>query len=231
MIFAEVILDKLLAVCGRFPKERIDCVNIRDVADCLERGSGGLMITAHVGCLELCQVAAEQVAGLRLNVLVHTRHAERFNELLSRLGPRRNVRLLQVTEIGVHTAADLADRIAAGEFVAIVGDRVPVGGGRVTVRPFLGVPAPFPQGPWILAALLGCPVFFISCLRHPENAGYRIDASLVAERVFLPRKQRDDALVPYIDAYARWLEHLVAIDPYQWFNFFDFWRQPAHVRT
>ena len=74
----------------------------RDAArEWIARGQGGVFVTAHMGCIELCQVLAEKRKGLRLNVLVHTKHAEQFNRVLDRLSPDNKVRFLQVTDWSV----------------------------------------------------------------------------------------------------------------------------------
>ena len=59
--------------------------------------------------------------------------------------------------------------------MVIVGDRTPPaqsGSARVAHVDFLGAPAPFAQGPFILASLLDCPVYLCFCLR--QGQGYRI---------------------------------------------------------
>ncbi len=50
---------------------------------------------------------------MRLNVLMHTRHAEQFNRILSRLNPHNNVRFIEVTDFGPGLAMRLADLVAA----------------------------------------------------------------------------------------------------------------------
>ena len=111
--FADTMLDKILGLGGRYPADRIHLH--RDlVLQKIARREGGLILTAHIGCLELCQVLAEQVPGFRITVLVHTAHAQRFNRLLQRLDPLAAVELVQVTEMGPATAVMLAERVAAG---------------------------------------------------------------------------------------------------------------------
>ena len=193
----------------------------------LREGRGGLFVTAHVGCLEMCQASAESVPGLRLTVLVHTVHAERFNRVLARLAPERRVRLLQVSEITPATAVLLAERVAAGEFVAIAGDRVPLEAGRtsaVTV-PFLGRPAAFPTGAYLLASLLKCPVFMLGCIRQGD--AHEVVFERLAEEVRLPRGDRLGACARHAAVFAARLETLLARAPYEWFNFFPFWDQPG----
>jgi predicted LPLAT superfamily acyltransferase len=223
--FAETLLDKLLAISGRYRFEQVK-VEGRELLQAQARsGRGGLIVTAHVGCLELCRALAEHDGdgGVRLNVLVHTLHAQRFNALLQRLDPGSRVRLLQVTETDAATAVLLQECIERGEWVAIVGDRVPVRQSKTVSLPFLGVEAAFPVGAYVLAALLRCPLFFMGCVRQGD--GHVVHFDLLAESVTLPRKDREGALRSLAAAYVQRLESLVQRSPFDWFNFFPFWDQ------
>lgn len=223
--FAETLLDKLLASRGRYPVARVRArseVMLEQIA----RGEGGVIITGHIGCLELCQALADTVPGFRLTALVHTAHAENFNRLLKRINPGTRVELLQVTALDAAMAMRLGERVAAGEFVAITGDRVPVRGGRSVFAPFLGKAAPFPVGPYVLAAALGCPLFAMACTH--EGAGYRLCFERFSDRVVLPRGARDAALGAQATRFAQWLEAQVRLSPLDWFNFFPFWDQVPH---
>jgi predicted LPLAT superfamily acyltransferase len=186
------------------------------------------MVTAHIGCVELMQAAAaNRHAGLRVNVLVHTAHAERFNRMLERLNPGSSVRLLQVRDISPATVLMLSERVRAGELVAIAGDRVPLRGERVVHADFLGRRAALPIGPWVLASLLECPAYVIACVRQGES--YRVRVEQLAARVELPRATRAAALEGYAGRYAGWMERQLRDAPYEWFNFFPFWDQVPDV--
>lgn len=222
--FADTLLDKTLAMSGRYRFERLRFEGAEPVLDMIARGQGGVFVTAHMGCLEMCQAAATHTRRLRLNVLVHTAHAEQFNRVLGRLDPAGAVRLIQVTDITPATAVLLGERVAAGEFVAIAGDRVPVGGGRTVTAPFLGQDARWPVGPYVLAALLKCPLYLMACLR--EGDGHTVRFEPLAEQLALPRKVRDEVLTDCANRYAQRLEAMLAKAPYEWFNFFPFWARP-----
>ncbi|MBV2209036.1 MAG: acyltransferase [Thermomonas sp.] len=219
--FAETLLDKLLASRGRFPPVQVEGVAVMRTQ--MVRGQGGVIVTAHLGCLELCQALADRVPELRVTALVHTAHAEDFNRLLARLNPNGRVRLLQVTALDAAMAVRLGERVAAGEFIAIAGDRVPLHGGRCVWAPFLGRLAPFPIGPYVLAAALGCPLFAMACIHG--GAGYRLSFECFSERVLLPRATRETALTEQAKHYANWLETQLCYAPLDWFNFFPFWDQ------
>ena len=225
--FAETILDKMLAVGGRYKLDTIRFVGRETIDEMVRAKQGGLLVTAHVGCLEMCQASADATPGLKLTVLVHTVHAEQFNRMLDRLSPGRGISLMQVTEISPATAVILAERIARGEFVAIAGDRVPVVAGRATAVqvPFLGHVAPFPTGAYMLASLLKCPLLSLGCIRQGDT--HEVVFDKLADRVVLPRGDRLGASAVYATEFARGLERLLARAPYEWFNFFSFWNQPG----
>lgn len=227
-MFAEVILDKLLALTGRYRFERVAVAGLEGLDALVQRRQGAVVVTAHMGCIELCRALAERRTGLRLSILVHTAHAERFNRVLQRLAPDSGVQLLQVTEFNAATAMLLAERVARGELIAIAGDRVPVRESRITHAPFLGHQAPFPCGSYILASVLECPLYFMGCVH--EGAGYAVEFVPLAERVLLPRARRDEAMAEYATLFAQQLERMLRKAPYDWFNFFPFWDQGAPVR-
>ena len=225
--FAETILDKMLAVGGRY---KLDTIRFRgrEQIDAMVRArQGGLLVTAHVGCLEMCQASADSTPGMKLTVLVHTVHAEQFNRMLERLSPGRDISLMQVTEISPATAVLLAERVERGEFVAIAGDRVPIMAGRASAVqvPFLGHVAPFPTGAYMLASLLKCPLFALGCIR--QGRAHEVEFRKMTDRVVLPRADRLAACEAYASDFAAGLERLLARAPYEWFNFFSFWNQPG----
>ncbi len=160
---------------------------------------------------------------MTVNVLVHTKHAEKFNAVLNQYADFAYLNLIQVTEINAATAMLLQDKIDAGELVVITADRTPVKTQqRVTQATFLGQSAPFPQGPYILGGLLKCPVFTMFCLKHQQR--YRIYFEPFCEQLLLPRKARDAAVQRYAQQFADRLQYYCLKEPMQWFNFYDFWQ-------
>lgn len=219
--FAEAMLDKLAAWQGRVDRSRVQFHNRQQLLDQLNSGRGAVLLTGHVGNLEMCRALAHMRAPVRMTVLVYTRHAANFNRLLSRFEHSGKVRLLQVTDLNPATAVDLERRIAAGELVVIAADRVPVQSNRTVQAPFLGAPAAFPQGPFVLASLLRAPVYTLFCSRRGDD--YHIELQPFCERLSLPRGQRQEALAQWAERYAGRLEEVVRQAPLQWFNFYDFW--------
>ncbi len=224
--FADTMLDKLLAVSGRYPYANVRTEGREAFYAQARSGRGGIIVTAHLGCLELCRVMASRRGEVKLNILVHTRHAAQFNRILQRLSPESDVQLMEVTDLGPSTAVELERRVAAGEYVVIAGDRVPVQSTQTVTCDFLGHPAAFPSGPYVLAALLRCPLFLLGCFH--EGDGYTIHFEQLAEQIELPRRARVQVLTTHAQHYAARVTELLRRSPFDWFNFFPFW-DPVHV--
>lgn len=228
-LFAETMLDKLLATSGKYQFSNIKTEGRETFYATAHKGQGGIIVTAHLGCLELCRAMASRTDTIRLNILVHTRHARQFNRLLKRLNPDNELQLIEVTDVGPATAVLLAQKVAAGEFVVIAGDRIPVFASQTITADFLGHPAPFPVGPYILASLLKCPLYLLGCIH--DGRGYSIHFETLAERVQLPRGQREAAMSRFALQYSQAVTALLKRSPYDWFNFFYFWDQKNDNRS
>tara|TARA_R110002072_G_scaffold302958_1_gene490373 strand:- start:12223 stop:13143 length:921 start_codon:yes stop_codon:yes gene_type:complete len=222
--FARSTVDKLGVWADPARFEPVTFPNRQVLLDQLATGRGGILLGSHLGNMEICRSFSRANKNLKLNILVHTQHADRFNRLLKELHLHAELELVEVSQLSPATAIRLADCVERGEFIAILADRIPVASrGRCREIEFLGAKALFPEGPFILASLLKCSVFTLFCTRG--DAGYEIRCDKFADRVSLPRRTRDSALQHYMQRFVAILEENVRLAPLQWFNFYPFWDQ------
>jgi predicted LPLAT superfamily acyltransferase len=221
MAFADALLDKLDVWNGKLGLEQIEIVDNAQLRSQLRGERGQMLVGAHLGNLEVCRALAELGEKVTMNVLVHTKHAERFNRLLGEAGAT-NLRLIQVSELDPAIMLQLSQRLDRGEWLAIAGDRVPLHGGRNARVDFLGHSAAFPQGPWLLAGLLKCPINLIFCLKGA--AGYRVILEPFAAAIEWRRSDRQQVIAHCTQRYADRLAHYCLQAPQQWFNFYPFWK-------
>jgi len=221
--FANAIIDKLAAWSGAITLQDVEFHGREIIWRHVEQGQGLLILGSHLGNLEVGRVMAYLGKKVSVNVLVHTKHAEKFNTLLNRYAEGGKMNLIQVTEMNAATAMMLQDRIDAGELVVIAADRTPVTGrNRVAKADFLGKTALFPQGPFILASLLKCPVYTLFCLKQHDKQVIYFDH--FSDSLSFPKKQRDVMIGCCAQAFADRLQHYCLQEPLQWFNFYDFWQ-------
>jgi len=219
--FGVVTIDRLRFALGRGD---VDVVlrGREHFTPLLAARRGAVLLGAHLGSFDALRVLAAR-EGIAVNVLMVTRHAPRINAVLRRLNPDADVRVIEPGADAIETVARLRTCVGRGEFVAILGDRLTGGARARTVRaPFLGQSAPFPPGPFVLAASLGCPVLFMVALRRDPTT-YEVFTETLAEAVRPPASQRRAYLAELTRRYAARLEAYCLEAPYQWFNFFDFW--------
>jgi predicted LPLAT superfamily acyltransferase len=228
LCFGGSILDSFSAWAGLISSQDIIFEDLERFQKVKEAGRGGVFISSHLGNMEVCRALGQKVLGLKLNVLVHTKHSENFNRLMHETNKNSAISVIEVTDFGPDTAMMLSNKVSKGEFVVIVGDRIPVGPSeRITFVNFFGKPAPFPQGPFILAALLKCPVYSIFCMK--SEGLYNVLFERLAQSIEMPRTNREEVLEKWLSRYAERLEDYCLRDPYQWYNFFDFWSQSNQV--
>ncbi|WP_258808265.1 acetyltransferase [Pseudidiomarina sp. CB1] len=224
--FGLASLAKTDAWIGRINKQHVKNCGNTHFRDLEQRPEGGILIGSHLGNLEVARAIASSSYCKRMNVLVFTEHAQAFNRALRELNPNVAVDVIQVTNIDMGLAIMLRERVDQGEFVVIVGDRTSVTDPTQSItHDFLGEPAQFAIGPWVLASILECPVYFLFCVRNASGQGYDLHLDFVTERLHLPRRSRHQHIEAILAQYVAQLENLCQRYPYQWFNFFDFWQQ------
>ncbi len=229
--FGETLLDKIVAWMGRIDPDQVDFPNRSVLLDLMKQKRGAMIISGHIGNLELCQAMANLRENIHLNILVHTRHAEKFNRLLGGEDRSAKIKLIQVTELNPAVAIELQEKVERGEFLVMVGDRIPVSGGRTVRASFLGADAEFPQGPYLLASLLRCPVYTLFC--YPTDGRFQIHLQPFAESIRIPRAepQRQQMLETLARRYAETLETHCRAAPLQWFNFYPYWKLSADTES
>lgn len=228
MNFFAMALDKFAAWSGDINLSQLDSKGVKKFKKLMSQKQGGMIFVSHLGNMELCRAVSNADHKSRLHILLHTKNAQHFNRLLKALNPLSTVNIIEVTEIGADTMLFLKDRLEHGDWAVIAADRLPIHSTnatvtRVTTVPFLGEPAHFSQGPYILASLLECPIYTAFAIRDKKN--YHLYVEKFSDKIILERTNREASLKPYIKKFSGILEEKARKHPYQWFNFFDFWKK------
>lgn len=183
---------------------------------------GAILLGAHLGSFDMLRVLSEQQK-LKVNVLMFTRHAAQITSFFERLHPGEKLCVIHMNPGSIRAIFEIKACIDRGEFVGILGDRIGPGEhGRAAAASFLGRPARFPLGPFLLAGLLGCPVLLSLCLRTGDTR-YETVVKPLTQGELVPRAEREKRARDLLERYARSLEEACSRAPRQWFNFYDFW--------
>jgi predicted LPLAT superfamily acyltransferase len=220
--FVQVTLDRVFLLTGRTDGLAFTRSGNEHLQRLRAAGRGALLLGAHLGSFEAMR-ASGVIEDIPIHILGYFRNSERINALLAGLHAGQAARVIHLGDpVGAIVRAKA--RVDAGEFVALLGDRVGLNE-RVVKARFLGAEAAFPAGPFLLAASIGCPVLLVFGLYRAPNR-YDLHCEPFAERLLLPRKEREQRLALEVQRYAQRLEDYCRRAPDNWFNFFDFWRNP-----
>lgn len=185
---------------------------------------GALIVGAHVGSFDMMRAICQE-ADVPVSVVMYGDNAQTINTFLTALNPDLKLRMIHVRSEASVSSLEIRAAIERGEFVAIMGDRVPLTGRGTRTLRFLGAPARFSEGPFRLAALIGCPVI-VACALRSGDAHYRVESAPLYSGGRVPRAQRDAVVGEMLEGFVRHVEQACVRAPYQWFNWFDFWADP-----
>lgn len=220
LAFASTIHDRIYLLNERFDLYDIEIVGHDLVRTAMAGGRGVLLMGAHLGSFEVMRALGRQYFEEGVVMLMYEENARKLNATLAAINPAA---LQDIIPLGrVDSMLRAREKLAAGHLVGMLADRG-LGNDLTRELDFLGAPAQFPTGPFRVAAMLQRPVMFMTGLYLGGNR-YRIHLEPLADFTDLPRGERDAAIAAAQRAYVARLEHYCRQAPYNWFNFFDFWR-------
>src|SRR5436853_468516 len=139
--------------------------------------------------------------------------------LLLRVRTRRAPQRVALGRLGAMLR--IRDCLDAGKFVGMLADRT-IAAAPAQLVSFLGRAALFPSGPMRAAAALRRPVIFMTGLYRGGNH-YHVVFRQIADFSRPAPGGREAAVRAGIVRYVAVLEEYCHSDPYNWFNFYDFW--------
>lgn len=196
----------------------------------LRAGRGCILIVSHLGSVEelrsMTASMENKYLGKRIPILsiVDFNVTDNFNKMLEAINPEFKVGLMSIKEISMDSIERISNILMEGGIVIIAGDR---SGHRNIKVDFLGQDAEFPYGAFFLTSLLDVPSFFCCCVRSKDicfkssfEVYIRKNTSLLSDDSRHARKQYAyNSCISYVKTLEEW----VMRNPYQWYNFFDFW--------
>lgn len=227
--FAMCAVDRLYLLKDRRHKFQIEVSRPDDVAQLAQRGTGCLLLVAHLGSFEPLRMLGTTQRKLPITILMDRKQGEMLVKILERINPGFALQIIDAAQRGPELVLQLKEAIQAGRMVCIMADRARADERALAVD-FCGSQARFPEGPWALAAALGVPVLLGFGL-YRGGRRYSAHFELFSERIAAPRGQRAALLQDCAQRYAQRLEHYARLAPYNWFNFFDYWADESGQST
>jgi len=218
--FATTILDRVYLLNGQYDGFDVRAHGEEIVAGMLAQGEGCLLLGSHIGSFEIVRFMGQKVPGPRVSLVMYEQGTKTLNTVLNAINPKLAMRVIALGK--PQSMLQLERALADGEFVGMLADRTIEGDSTVS-RAFFGSPARFPVGPFRIAAMLRRPVVLMFGI-YRGGRRYDIYFEMLADFGRVDRAQRDDAIEKALRMYVGRLEHYCRLAPYNWFNFYDYWK-------
>lgn len=219
MCFSHALVDRVLILMGQAKHIEVHSHGLEQLIDIQKRGQGAILLGSHLGSFEAGEGFVKGRVNLDIHIVAYHGNSQKVRSVLDATNPEMLKRIIDPSQ--PDAVFKMREVIEAGGMLAVLADRAGFGDKTAEVN-FMGEVAEFPAGPYLIASILKCPVFCFFSLRAEHNL-YESHIIKLTDKVDLPRKQRDERLVEYVQQYANILASFAKKHPYNWFNFFDFW--------
>ena len=236
LAFSITIIEKLESWAGKiqFGKIHFQQDDITAIWKELEEGKGALLICSHLGNMEMLRAIADYgEIGVSRKVpvisIVDFAVTAEFNHMIEETNGSSMHNIISADDIGPDTMMMLQEHVAKGGIVVIAGDRSSADTpDRNYDIDFLGSPAQFPQGPFIIASLLECPTYFVFAARQKPlsvSAEYNMHIHKTSVNFSGSRSEKKYQIQQMAEEFVRYLEKYCNKYPLQWYNFYEYWEK------
>ncbi len=218
--FARVSADRFYFLTGRTDSIDVRFIGSEEVQRVVDAGRPGIFLAAHFGSFEASRVIGPQLGGVDLRIVLDKSVSARLMDAMAAWNPALMTKIIHSEQGSAALGLAIAEALRSGAWVGILADRHRPDD-RTEKCEFLGAPAAFPVGPYLVASAFRAPVIGMFC--RLTGTGYEVHCEVLSEGVRIPRRRRSVELPALVARYAASLERHVRAVPFGWFNFHDFW--------
>lgn len=214
--FGQSMIDRFAAGMGMMGKFSYDFDGHEKALSITGGNLGCVVIGAHIGSWQM-GAGFFRKYGAKVNIVMYDNEYQTVKDVVrDNTGPD-DYNVIPVSENDFSYLISITSALRKGELVCLQGDRY-MKDERVLKGEFMGRTAEFPEGPFLLAARMKCPVLFYFSMRE-KGRRYR----------FIFRTPETDGGIALTEealfaSYLKVLEETVRQYPDQWFNYYDFWK-------
>ncbi|MGN1211984.1 MAG: lipid A biosynthesis (KDO)2-(lauroyl)-lipid IVA acyltransferase [Candidatus Cryptobacteroides sp.] len=219
--FGQMMFDRFRLYTKGDSDYHIEVEGNDGIRERMDGGEAFVIAGSHVGSMEM----AGYMLGLEdkpINAVVYGGETASLQKHRAEIMERHGVKMIPVNDDLSHIF-QIKAALDRGEIVSMASDRR-LGSDKYVECTFLGAPARFPVGAFILAAQTDKELVALFNMKEGKT-GYKVYVKpiTVDREGVVPRRIAEELLKGYVSE----LEKIVRKYPDQWFNFYDFWKLDA----
>jgi predicted LPLAT superfamily acyltransferase len=218
-LLGQGIIDKVVLSSGIKNNFSFDFDGEENLHKIAALKKGGILLSAHIGNWDVAGQLFKRLES-RINIVLYDGEHEQIKEYLEGVTGKRNMHVIVIKNDLSHIYK-ISEALSNNELVCMHADRFMEGNKTLTAG-FLGQPARFPMGPFLLASTFKVPVSYVFAVKE-SNFHYHLFASEIKDYAAVAK---NDIIPQMLTEYVSEIEKKVKLYPEQWFNYYDFWEQP-----
>lgn len=216
--FGQSLIDKITIMTGGANQFSFDFDGEEHMHEMVSMQKGGLLLSSHVGNWEAAGHLLDRL-NTRINVVMFDGEHQKVKDYLTSVTGERKANIIVIKNDLSHIY-EIDQALKNNELVCMHADRF-VEGNRTMDIDFLGAPAKFPAGPFIIAAQFKVPVCYVFAMKE-KTTRYHFYSTEVK---IYDYSNKAAAMQHMLHDYTRQMEEKIKLYPVQWYNYYDFWKK------
>jgi predicted LPLAT superfamily acyltransferase len=191
-------------------------INEENIVNALAEGKGAILLSAHVGNWEIAGNQLYDRIQKPIHLAMIDAEKPEIRNIFAKALKKRRISIIPINQDGIGFMTEIVNALRRNEIICMHGDRM--FGKKGDAALFLNAPVMFPRGPFAIAAATGAPIIPIFTYKK----GLKQYIFHTFERIDV-KGSEDGRITEGLNTYVHFLEQVVKENPYEWFNFYDFW--------
>ncbi|MFT3701929.1 MAG: lipid A biosynthesis acyltransferase [Agriterribacter sp.] len=215
--FGQSLIDKIAIMSGSADQFTFDFDGEEHLHTMVSMQKGGLLLSSHVGNWEAAGHLLKRL-NTKINVVMFDGEHQKIKDYLTSVTGERNAHIIVIKNDLSHIY-EINEALKNNELVCMHADRF-VEGNRTIAIDFLGAPALFPAGPFVIAAQFKVPVCYVFAMKE-KTTHYHFYSTNVRAYDYSDKAK---AMHQMLTEYTYEMEQKIKLYPVQWYNYYDFWK-------
>lgn len=218
--FGQALIDRIVMMSGISNKFTFNFDGEEHLRQMVADGKGGLLLSGHLGNWEIAGHLLKRL-NTRINIVMYDGEQQQIKQYLDGVTGQRNANIIIIKD-NISHIYEIMEALNNNELICMHADRF-LEGNKTILTEFLGKEAPFPAGPFTIAAKLPVPVSFVFALKETPGHYHFFATPPEIYRNHPAKGQPDAILRDFVTAMASKLKQY----PSQWYNYYPFWNETA----
>lgn len=219
--FGQILLDRFVIMSAIDNNFTYHFDGEENLLGIVGQRKGGILLSGHIGNWEVAGHFLQ-----RLNTTVHVvmfdGEHQKIKEYVEEVTGGRKFNVIPVKDDLSHVYA-IGEALQKNELVCMHADRY-VDTTKTKAFDFMGQPALFPMGPFMLAAIFDVPVSIVFAFKETPTHYHFYGSHPLRRKENEPKQEY---IARLMTLFIRQMETMIKMYPEQWFNYYNFWTTPT----